>query len=119
MAGSLQPARRAGGKRPRDLHHKDRRRALAGRALTLASIKRDTLAGLYRNDPRVAPWSGTAHGVLQAVSTYDQHQATVRGGSRAERNSLKTITGDFGRLDRSTWKTLTAVLEQPLPALTA
>jgi len=92
---------------------------LAGRALTLANIKRDTLAGLYRNDPRVAPWSGTAHGGLQAVSTYDQHQATVRGGSRAERNSLKTITGDFGRLDRSTWKTLTAVLEQPLPALTA
>jgi len=68
--------------------------ALTGRALTLAGTKRDTLAGLYRTDPRVAPWAGTAHGVLQAVSTYDQHQATVRG-SRAERNSLKTITGDF------------------------
>ncbi len=88
--------------------------ALTGRALTLAGAKRDTLAGLYRNDPRVAPWSGTAHGVLQAVSTYDQHQATVRGGSRAERNSLKTITGDFGRLDRQSWHTL-----QPLLAAAA
>ena len=83
---------------------------LAGRALTLAGTRRDTLAALYRNDPRVAPWSGTAHGVLQAVSTYDQHQATVRGSSRAERNSLKTITGDFGRLDRQSWHNLQPLL---------
>ncbi len=83
---------------------------LAGRALTLAGTKRETLAGLYRTDPRVAPWAGTAHGVLQAVSTYDQHQATVRAGRRAERNSLKTITGDFGRLDRQSWRTLQLLL---------
>ncbi len=37
----------------------------------------------------------------------------------SSRNGLKTITGDLGRLDRTTWKTLTAILEQPLPALTA
>ena len=43
------------------------------------------------------------------MSTYDQHQATVRG-SRAERNSLKTITGDFGRLDRQSWRTLHPLL---------
>jgi len=54
---------------------------LTGRALTLAGTKRDTLAGLYRNDPRVAPWSGTAHGVLQAVNTYDQHNGVIRGGA--------------------------------------
>jgi len=83
---------------------------LTGRALTFAGTKRDTLAGLYRTDPRVAPWAGTAHGVLQAVSTYDQHHTTVRGGSRAERNSLKTITGDFGRLDRQSWHTLQPLL---------
>jgi len=87
--------------------------ALTGRALTLADTKRDSLTTLYASDPRVAPWAGTAHGVLQAVSTYDQHQATVRG-SRAERNSLKTITGDFGRLDRQSWRTL-----QPLLAAAA
>ena len=33
---------------------------------TPASIKRKTLAGLYRTDPRVGAWAGTAHGVLQA-----------------------------------------------------
>jgi len=85
---------------------------LTGRALTLAGTRRDTLAGLYRSDPRVAPWSGTAHGVLQAVNTYDQHNGVIRG-ERAERNGLKTITGDFGRLDRTTWKTLTAILNRP------
>ena len=31
--------------------------------------KRDTLNRLYRRDHRVAPWAGTAHGVLQAVNT--------------------------------------------------
>jgi len=83
--------------------------ALTGRALTLAGTKRDTLAGLYRTDPRVAPWAGTAHGVLQAVNTYSQHEGVVRG-DRAERNSLKTITGEFADVDRKTWQALKPVL---------
>jgi len=83
--------------------------ALTGRALTLAENKRAALDVLYRRDPRVAPWAGTAHGVLQAVNTYDTHKGVVRG-SRAERNGLKTITGDFGRLDRNTWRALQGVL---------
>jgi len=33
---------------------------------TPASIKRETLAGLYRAAPRVGVWAGAAHGVLQA-----------------------------------------------------
>ncbi len=84
----------------------------------MADTKRDSLTTLYASDPRVSPWAGTAHGVLQAVNTYEHHEGVVRG-ERAERNGLKTITGDFGRLDRTTWKTLTAILDQPLPALTA
>ena len=83
---------------------------LTGRALNLASTKRDMLADLYRTDPRVAPWAGTAHGVLQAVNTYKHHEGVVRGGSRAECNSLKTITGDFGRLDRQSWNLLQPLL---------
>jgi phage/plasmid-like protein (TIGR03299 family) len=84
--------------------------ALTGRALTMAEHKREVLQGMYRTDPRVAPWAGTAHGVLQAVNTYESHEGVVRGGSRAERNSLKTITGEFGRLDRDTWRSLQLVL---------
>ncbi len=85
---------------------------LTGRSQSMADTKRDSLTTLYRSDPRVSPWAGTAHGVLQAVNTYEHHEGVVRG-ERAERNGLKTITGDFGRLDRTTWKTLTAILNRP------
>lgn len=83
---------------------------LAGRALSIADRKRDALTRLYRYDDRVAPWAGTAQGVLKAVNTYEHHEGTVRGASRAERNMLRTVTGDFGKLDRSTLATLRQVL---------
>jgi phage/plasmid-like protein (TIGR03299 family) len=83
---------------------------LIGRSKTMAETKRDALNRLYRNDTRVAPWAGTAHGVLQAINTYEHHEAIVRGTERAERNMLKTITGDFGDLDRSAWADLSKVL---------
>jgi len=86
--------------------------AMTGRSLTTADRKWDILTTLYASDPRVSPWAGTAHGVLQAVNTYEHHEGVVRG-ERAERNGLKTINGDFGRLDRSTWKTLNAILNRP------
>lgn len=79
----------------------------------MADRKRDGLQRLYRHDQRVAPWAGTAHGVLQAVNTYEHHEGTVRGATRAERNTLRTVTGSFGDLDRFTWATLETVL---LPA---
>ena len=81
-----------------------------GRVRTLAERKRDSLERLYRYDERVAPWAGTAHGVLQAVNTYEHHESTVRGASRPERNMLRTVTGDFGKLDRDTWMTLERIL---------
>ncbi len=83
---------------------------LEGRALTLADNKRDVLQRLYTHDARVAPWAGTAHGVLQAVNTYEHHEGTIRGASRADRNMLRAVTGDFGKLDRSTMSTLQEVL---------
>lgn len=82
---------------------------LEGRALSMADRKRGKLELLYRADPRVAPWTGTAHGVIQAVNTYEHHEGTVRG-DRGERNNLKTINGDFGHLDRRTWQTLRPLL---------
>jgi phage/plasmid-like protein (TIGR03299 family) len=83
---------------------------LAGRALTLAERKQEALSKLYRYDGRVAPWAGTAYGVLQAVNTYEHHERTVRGTDRAERNMLRTITGDFGDVDRRSWSQLSTVL---------
>jgi phage/plasmid-like protein (TIGR03299 family) len=84
-------------------------RLLEGRALTHIDGKRDRLEQLYRADPRVSPWAGTAHGVIQAVNTYEHHEATIRG-DRHERNGMKTLTGEFGKLDRTTWQTLLPIL---------
>lgn len=83
---------------------------LRGRALTLAGKKRDELQQLYRHDDRVAPWAGTAHGVIQAVNTWAHHNSIVRGTSRAERNMLRTVTGEWGRIDGAAHRTLTEVL---------
>jgi phage/plasmid-like protein (TIGR03299 family) len=83
---------------------------LKGRALTMADNKREMLQRLYSHDHRVAPWAGTAHGVLAAVNTYEHHEGIVRGATRPERNMLRTVTGDFARVDRDTLKVLDAVL---------
>ena len=84
--------------------------ALKGRSLTMADSKRDALNKLYRHDNRVAPWAGTAQGVLQAVNTAEHHEGTIRGATRTERNMLRTVTGDFGDVDRRTWALLERVL---------
>ncbi len=48
--------------------------------------------------------------MLQAVNTYEHHEGTVRGADRAERNMLRTVTGDFGKLDRQALEQLYATL---------
>lgn len=83
---------------------------LKGRAYTLASKKRDELNRMYRHDERAATWHGTALGVLQAVNTWEHHESTVRGASRADRNALRTIQGDFDKVQQETYQTLTRVL---------
>jgi phage/plasmid-like protein (TIGR03299 family) len=83
---------------------------LMGRALAMGDRKRDGLNRLYHHDQRVAPWAGTAHGVIQAVNTYEHHEGIIRGAQRAQRNMLRTVTGDFGKLDRTTMRTLQRVL---------
>lgn len=83
---------------------------LQGAALTIARNKRAALERLYAHDDRVSPWAGTAQGVLKAVNTYEHHEGVVRGASRAERNMLRTVTGDFRDLDMHTWKQLCEVI---------
>lgn len=66
----------------------------AGRGQTVADNKRDALSGLYASDPRVAPWQGTAWGVVQMVNTYNQWIRGVRGEtSREERTMLNALKG--------------------------
>ncbi len=81
-----------------------------GSARTRAENKRGQLNNLWRNDPRVSPWQGSAFGVLQAVNTYEHHLAQVRRVERGERNRLRAIRGEFDALDATTMQQLEAVL---------
>ena len=74
----------------------------AGRSRTMAQSKREGLQRLWDHDTRVAPWRGTAFGVMQAVNTFSHHEGTVRGMARSERNMLRAVTGDVDALDRTT-----------------
>lgn len=84
----------------------------AGRGRTMAGAVHDDLNRLWRHDPRVAPWTGTAFGVLQAVNTREHHLVGVRGAnaSSASRNALRAVTGGVDKLDNLTMATLDKVL---------
>jgi phage/plasmid-like protein (TIGR03299 family) len=90
-----------------------------GRGQTQAENKRADISSLWNGDPRVLPWKNTAYGVIQAVSTFEQHKAIVRGHDgteegksalRAMRNTEKMVKGTYDELDRSTHEMLMALL---------
>ena len=81
-----------------------------GRARTIAQNKHESLTAMYRNDQRAADWRGTAWGVVQAVDTWFQHVATVKGMARPERNMLNVISGKTADADRSALDALGKVL---------
>lgn len=76
---------------------------------TLAANKIGELNRLWNSDLRVAPWAGTAFGVVQAVNTYTHHIATVRNMSRVERNMERSVIGAVDALDRETLRVLATV----------
>jgi phage/plasmid-like protein (TIGR03299 family) len=88
----------------------DEKREKGGASLTLALNKQDGLRRLWNTDDRVAPWAGTAFGVVQAVNTYTHHEGTVRNVSRVERNMDRVIIGGVDKMDAATLSTLQAVL---------
>lgn len=82
-----------------------------GRSATMAQNKRDALVTLYRSDYRVAPWNGTAFGVLQAVNTYGHWLATGTGtGVPAARNMARVMSGDASKLDAYALDVINGVL---------
>jgi len=77
------------------------------KALTMAEKKRDELLTMWMHDERVAPWLGTAYGVLQLNNTYNHHKvATNKGTVRGERNFFQAANGDFEKSDRLILDTL-------------
>lgn len=81
------------------------------RAKTIAEAKQDVLLNLWLNDNRVAPWQGTAFGVLQMTNTYSQQLAPTNEGTiRLERNMFDLASGKTDKADQNTIKQLELVL---------
>lgn len=88
------------------------------RGIGMAQTKRERLTQLYRFDERVAPWMGTAFGVLQAFNTYEHHLKGTKGDTiRAERNMMAALDGTTEASDRQVLAVLSgASLAPALPA---
>jgi phage/plasmid-like protein (TIGR03299 family) len=68
--------------------------------MTMSGNLRDTLRGLWTNDPRVSPWKNTGFGVLQTVNTYRQHLRPTRKDTvGVERTMMETINGTGAAAD--------------------
>ena len=82
-----------------------------GAGYTRAENRRDKLTNTYLTDFRVADWTGTAFGVLQAVNTIQNHDTVIRGGThRAEKNMLRAIKNEVRDDDVRVLDTLNRVL---------
>lgn len=77
-------------------------------AITRAENKRWALKDLYANDLRVAPWKGSALGVLQAYNTYNHHKAGT-DKNRVERNMLNALSGSTGTADAKVLQALASL----------
>lgn len=80
------------------------------RTKTMAANKREGFDRLWQHDARVAPWKNTAFGVVQAVNTHTHHEGIVRGMDRAERNTLRAVTGGVDAMDCDTVERIMAVV---------
>lgn len=80
------------------------------RSITLAERKQSELRYLWDEDERVAPWRGTAYGVLAMVNTYGHHYKTVKNVTRAERNIANMIDGTQAKEDQQAMGLLADIL---------
>jgi phage/plasmid-like protein (TIGR03299 family) len=80
---------------------------------TKTENRREALDATYQHDAMVAPYTGTAFGVVQAVDTYQRHYAPVRGTSRLERVYDRTIRGDLAEVQADTLGVVAKVLDMP------
>jgi len=67
-------------------------------SITKMQNKQEAIRTMYRTDPMVAPWHGTALGVVQAFNTF-QHHVAGNNKTRAERNAMNSINGKIQQAD--------------------
>jgi phage/plasmid-like protein (TIGR03299 family) len=93
----------------------------AGKAgQTIAGRRRDQLSTMWTADERVAPWRGTALGVVQAFNTYAHHAGTIRNvGHRAERNMANLLLGGVAKQDAKVLRSTAKVTHRSLAGVAA
>jgi phage/plasmid-like protein (TIGR03299 family) len=80
-------------------------------AISRAANTRLEFHNLWQNDMRVAPWRGTAFGVLQAVNTHRQHMRPTRGDTVVvERTMVDSLTGKTEIHDKKATQLLYSIL---------
>ena len=81
------------------------------RAITRAENNRERLTQLYKADERVAPWHGTALGVMQAANTFDIWERGTRGDTDPNvRQFDDMLSGTLAKAENDAAKALTLVL---------
>lgn len=83
-----------------------------------AEHKREELNQLFKFDTRVADWTGTSFGVLQAFNTWQHHlqgglsgaNAEAKSAARAQRNMLRAVEGTGAKADQVVLDALADVL---------
>ena len=81
-----------------------------GVAQRKAKARHDQYQLMWKSDDRVAPWTGTAFGVLQLTNTYRTQIRPVRNVQRADRVMQDVILGQGQKDDASAMKILAGVL---------
>jgi phage/plasmid-like protein (TIGR03299 family) len=80
-------------------------------ALTRSQNNIDQFKTIYTTDNRVAPWKGTAYGVLQLVNTHRHHyRATKTNTVRVERNMMDALNGITEQQDKQAMRRLLALV---------
>jgi len=82
---------------------------VAKQAISRVENKQERIKELYRNDPRVAPFQGTALGVIQAFNTFNQHMVG-KDDNRVERNMMNALTGKVTTQDLSVIKAIESMV---------
>lgn len=82
---------------------------VAQSAISKMENKQEVIRQMYRNDPMVAPWQGSALGVLQAFNTFNHH-VSGKNSNRAERNALGAIDGKIQKADAKVLEVLNELI---------
>jgi phage/plasmid-like protein (TIGR03299 family) len=98
---------------------RDPKSRTGGARYTNAVKVRETYEAMWKHDPKVKPWAGTAFGILQLDNTYRTWTRNVSGTNRMERNFVNMVAGKSAAEDSDALAALSRVLDRKVSLATA